>query len=236
VLDDGVWVIDVIYAKAAPDDLSSPVHAWAALRVFELDGSSDFAFLERMLERLLLNFTWWVNREDGRGDNVFGGGFLGLDNISPIDRSALPAGEQLEESDATGWMARYCLDMLRIAVVLAEHDPVYEDVAVKFALQFAAIATALGELWDADDGFYYDRLRLADGSCRRLRVHSIVGLIPLLASTRLTDEQLGRLPELARALDRPSHQTGWTGLLALLLVNGQLSSDTSTTVLRPAAR
>jgi hypothetical protein len=183
-------------------DVNPPVHAWAALRVFELDGSNDFDFLERMLQKLLLNFTWWVNREDSLGLNVFTGGFLGLDNISPIDRSKLPPGERLEQSDATGWMARYCLDLLQIAMVLAERDPAYEDVAVKFALHFAAIASGLDGLWDAEDGFYYDRLQLPDGSWQQLRVHSVVGLIPLLAALRLTSDQLERFPSLARALDR----------------------------------
>jgi Glycosyl hydrolase family 63 C-terminal domain len=183
-------------------DVNPPVHAWAALRVFELDGATDFAFLERMLHKLLMNFTWWVNREDSLGRNVFSGGFLGLDNISPIDRSELPPGEQLEQSDGTGWMARYCLDLLTIAVRLAERDPVYEDIAVKFALHFTAIATALDELWDPTDCFYYDRLRFPNGSSELLRVHSTVGLIPLLAAAHLSRQQLDRLPSLAAALDR----------------------------------
>ena len=182
-------------------DTNPPVHAWAARRVFELDGSRDFAFLERMLHKLLVNFTWWVNRKDSTGRGVFGGGFLGLDNISPIDRSTLPADERLEQSDATGWMARYCLDLLRIALVLAERDPVYEDLAVKFAAHFAAIATAIDELWDEGDGFYYDRLRFSDGSSTLLRVHSAVGLIPLLAAAEISAEQLERLPGLARGFD-----------------------------------
>jgi hypothetical protein len=183
-------------------DVNPPVHAWAALRVFELDGSRDRAFLERMLHKLLLNFTWWVNRKDSEGKNIFGGGFLGLDNISPIDRSTLPPGETLEQSDATGWMARYCLDLLRITLVLAEENPAYEDLAVKFVEHFAAIASAIDELWDEDDGFYFDRLRLADGSSAPLRVHSAVGLIPLLAIATIESEQLARFPMLAASLDR----------------------------------
>jgi hypothetical protein len=183
-------------------DTNPPVHAWAALRVFEIDGSRDFGFLERMLHKLLLNFTWWLNREDSEGRNVFTGGFLGLDNISPIDRSALPPDERLEQSDATGWMARYCLDLLRITLVLAEHDPAYEELAVKFALHFAVIATATDELWDEGDGFYYDLLRFSDGSSTPLRVHSVVGLIPLLAAMELSADRLARFPALARALDR----------------------------------
>jgi hypothetical protein len=182
-------------------DVNPPVHAWAALRVFELDGSRDLDFLERMLHKLLLNFTWWVNRKDSDGRNVFSGGFLGLDNISPIDRSTLPSDQQLEQSDATGWMARYCLDLLRIALVLAERDGAYEDIAVKFATHFAAIATAIDALWDDDDGFYYDRLRFADGSSTPVRVHSMVGLIPLLATAEISAEQLLRFPALGRALD-----------------------------------
>jgi hypothetical protein len=183
-------------------DANPPVQAWAALRVFELDGSHDYAFLERMLHKLSLNFGWWINRKDSEGKNVFGGGFLGLDNISPIDRSMLPPNETLEQADATGWMARYCLDLLRIALVLAERDPTYQDLATAFATRFAAIAAAIDELWDEGDGFYYDRLRLSDGSSIVLRVHSAVGLIPLLAAAEITAEQLGRLPMLAAALDR----------------------------------
>ena len=182
-------------------DTNPPVHAWAAMRVFELDGSRDFAFLERMLHKLGLNFGWWINRKDSEGRNVFGGGFLGLDNISPINRSMLPPNELLEQADATGWMARYCLDLLRIALVLAERDETYADLAAAFATRFAAIATAIDELWDEGDGFYYDRLRFSDGSSTLLRVHSAVGLIPLLAATEISADQLERLPALARALE-----------------------------------
>jgi Glycosyl hydrolase family 63 C-terminal domain len=183
-------------------DTNPPVHAWAALRVFELDGAEDFEFLEAMLHKLLLNFGWWVNRKDSEGRNVFGGGFLGLDNISPIDRSVLPPDEQLEQSDATGWMARYCLDLLRIALALAERDASYIELATGLATHFTLIATAIDELWDEGDGFYYDRLRFANGSSAVLRVHSAVGLIPLLAGAEITPEQLERFPALADALDR----------------------------------
>jgi hypothetical protein len=183
-------------------DVNPPVHAWAALRVFELDGSRDRDFLERMFHKLLLNFAWWVNRRDSDGNNVFGGGFLGLDNISAINRSMLPEGDSLEQSDATGWMARYCLDLFRISLVLAEEDPAYEDLAVTFAEHFAAIASAIDELWDDDDGFYYDRLRLPDGSSTSLRVHSAVGLIPLFAIATIEPEQLARFPKLAASLDQ----------------------------------
>ena len=124
-------------------DVNPPVHAWAALRVFELDGSHDHEFLQRIFQKLLLNFTWWVNRKDAAGNNVFEGGFLGLDNIGPIDRSAqLPVAGRLAQADGTAWMAMYCLNLLEIALVLAEHDRVYEDMATKFLEHFAYIATA----------------------------------------------------------------------------------------------
>jgi hypothetical protein len=206
-------------------DVNPPVHAWAARRVFELDGSRDIEFLERVLHKLLLNFTWWVNREDSTGQNIFSGGFLGLDNVSAIDRSSLPQGEQIEQSDATGWMARFCLDLLELALILTEHDPAYEDLAFKFAAHFAVIATAIDALWDDTDGFYYDRLRTPDGSWLTLRIHSAVGLIPMLASRVLPGELLTRLPALAAGLDgleqakpelrRPIARTGEGRLLSV---------------------
>jgi len=182
-------------------DVNPPVHAWAALRVFEIDGSRDYLFLERLAHKLLLNFNWWVNRKDSEGDNVFEGGFLGLDNIGPFDRSAVPAGETLEQSDATAWMAAFCLSMLEISLVLAEHNPSYEDLATKFAEHFAAIATAINRqgLWDDEDGFYYDALR-AGGQQLRVRVRSAVGLIPLLAVTTIEEEALARLPDFAKRM------------------------------------
>ena len=125
------------------DDVNPPVQAWAAMRVFEIDGYRDYDFLARMLHKLLINFTWWVNRKDAEGNNVFEGGFLGLDNIGPIDRSApLPVAGTLEQADGTAWMAMYCLDLLEMAITLARHDPTYEDVATKFLEHFAYIATA----------------------------------------------------------------------------------------------
>ena len=149
-------------------DVNPPVHAWAALAVFRIDGGTDFEFLARAFHKLLINFTWWVNRKDALGDNVFEGGFLGLDNIGPFDRSAmLPGGDVLEQSDGTAWMAKFCLNMLEIALRLANHDRSYEDVAVKFFEHFASIAIAMSELWDEQDGFFYDRLRKP----RRLDVH-----------------------------------------------------------------
>ncbi len=179
-------------------DVNPPVHAWAALAVFEIDGSRDFDFLARLFHKLLLNFTWWVNRKDAAGENVFEGGFLGLDNIGPFDRSsALPGGARLEQSDGTAWMAMYCLNMLEIALRLAHHDRSYEDVAVKFAEHFAYIASAANTkgLWDEADGFYYDVLRLPDGSTRTLRARSMVGLMPIVASLALPRSLWDKLPD-----------------------------------------
>jgi len=181
-------------------DVNPPVHAWAALRVFEIDGGRDFDFLARVFHKLLLNFTWWVNRKDAAGNNVFEGGFLGLDNIGPIDRSAaLPVAALLEQSDGTAWMATYCLNLLEMALVLAEHDPSYEDTATKFFEHFAYIADAMREmgLWDETDGFFYDVLKFADGGQVPLRVRSVVGLLPLCATTTLGQSTLDRLPDFA---------------------------------------
>ncbi len=182
-------------------DVNPPVHAWAALRVFEIDGSKDFEFLERIMHKLLLNFTWWVNRKDSEGNNVFEGGFLGLDNIGPIDRSAaLPVAGHLEQSDGTAWMAMYCLNLLEMAFLLADHDATYQDLAVKFFEHFAFIAQAMNDqgLWDEEDGFYYDVLHLAGGDHVPLRVRSMVGLIPLIAVTTLGRATMARLPEFTR--------------------------------------
>ena len=182
-------------------DVNPPVHALAALRVFEIDGKRDFAFLERILHKLMLNFTWWVNRKDAEGNNVFEGGFLGLDNIGPFDRSAiLPVHGTLEQSDGTAWMAVYCLALLEIALRLAEQDSTYEDVATKFFEHFALIAAAMNAkegLWDEEEGFYFDVLRLEGGQSQSVKVHSVVGLIPLFAVTTLGSATLERLPEFA---------------------------------------
>ena len=177
-------------------DVNPPVHAWAALRVFEIDGSQDFEFLERVMQKLLLNFTWWVNRKDRTGSNVFEGGFLGLDNIGPIDRSQVPDGGRLEQSDGTAWMAFFCLDMLEMAFELAGHDPTYEDLATKFFEHFAYIADAMNEkgLWDEADGFYYDVLSLPGRPPQPLRVRSMVGLIPLCSAATLGRVTMDRLP------------------------------------------
>jgi hypothetical protein len=176
-------------------DVNPPIHAWAALTIFEIDGRGDFKFLARAFQKLLINFTWWVNRNDAAGDNIFEGGFLGLDNIGPFDRSKmLPGGEILEQSDATAWMAKYCLNMLEIALVLANHDSAYEDIALKFFEHFAAIASAMDELWDEEDGFFYDRLRKPDGTTMVVRARSMVGLLPIFASVRFNASLWQRLP------------------------------------------
>jgi hypothetical protein len=184
-------------------DVNPPVHAWAALRVFEIDGGRDFDFLARVMHKLLLNFTWWVNRKDVNGNNLFEGGFLGLDNVGPFDRSAaLPVAGSLEQSDGTGWMAMYALNLLDMAIKLAVHDRTYEDIATKFFEHFSYIAAAAYEqgLWDDEDGFFYDVLRLPDGSRVPLKVRSVVGLLPLCATITLSSATLARLPELATRL------------------------------------
>jgi hypothetical protein len=186
-------------------DVNPPVHAWAALKVFELDGGSDFAFLARVLHKLLLNFTWWVNRKDVEGNDLFEGGFLGMDNVGPIDRSnAVPAGAVLEQSDATSWMAMYCLDLLEMSLRLAGHDRSYEPLATKFLEHFAYVATAMRDsgLWDGEDGFFYDLLTATDEvtgerSVQQLRVQSMVGLVPLFACRAATVEQLAATPDFA---------------------------------------
>ena len=189
-------------------DVNPPVHAWAAMRVYQIErritGSGDTKFLERVFHKLLINFTWWVNRRDVQDRNVFQGGFLGLDNIGVFNRSeGLPGGARLDQSDGTSWMAMFCLNMLAIALELARHDDAYEDVATKFLEHFFYIAHAANsrigptgeseDLWDEQDEFYYDLLRLPDGSSRFIRVRSLVGLIPLLAVETLDPELLQRL-------------------------------------------
>jgi hypothetical protein len=179
------------------DDVNPPVQAWAALRVFTLDGRKDLDFLTRIFHKLLLNVTWWTNREDTLGDNIFTGGFLGLDNIGPIDRSHLPPGQSLAQVDATAWMGLYCLGLLNIAVQLAGHDPTYEDLAVTFFEHFALIASSLDrhELWDELDGFYYDQLITGQGERIAVRARSFVGLMPLVATAVLDEEVMSRLPK-----------------------------------------
>jgi hypothetical protein len=182
------------------DDVKPPVHAWAAMRVFEIDASNDFEFLERLLPKLLINFTWWVNRKDAAGNNAFEGGFLGLDNIGPIDRSAqLPIAGHLEQSDGTAWRAMYCLDLLEMSITLAVQNRAHEDVATKFFEHFAYIASAVyrRELWDDEDGFYYDALQADAGWQIPLRVRSMVGVLPVVATTTLALATLAGLPDFA---------------------------------------
>jgi hypothetical protein len=187
----------------ALDDVNPPVHGWAALKVFELDGARDYEFLEKVLHKLLMNFTWWVNRKDSGGNNVFEGGFLGLDNVGPFDRgAALPVAGVLEQSDGTAWMAMFALNLLEMSVVLASTRSAYVDLATKFFEHFAFIASAAYQqgLWDEEDGFFYDVIRQPDGTSVPLKVRSVVGLVPLAATTILTSVTLTRLPRLAERL------------------------------------
>lgn len=224
-------------------DVNPPVHAWAALFLHRTEksmgGEEDLKFLRLIFQKLLLNFTWWVNRKDRFGRNVFEGGFLGLDNIGVFDRSSpLPTGGYLEQADGTAWMALFCQNMVELAVELASHDPVYDDMVGKFLDHFLWIAAAMNRhdskgMWDEEDGFYYDVLRLPDGSSRRLKVRSMVGLLPLCATTviekwqrervpgavRLNRELLNRMPELAKSI-HPSGPGNYgvaeRGIIALL--------------------
>jgi hypothetical protein len=194
-------------------DVNPPVHAWAAWEVYKTErdannGIGDTAFLERILHKLLLNFTWWVNRKDADGNNVFQGGFLGLDNIGVFDRSApLPTGGYINQADGTSWMAMYSLNLMRIALELAQYNPVYEDIATKFLEHFLYIAKAMNNigaqgigLWDEEDQFFYDVLRTPDGRMTPLKVRSMVGLIPLYAVEVLEPELLDKLPDFKRRL------------------------------------
>ncbi len=191
------------------DDVNPPVHAWACWRVYKITaprGSRDVAFLERVFHKLMINFTWWVNRKDLDGNNLFSGGFLGLDNIGVFDRSkGLPAGAELSQADGTAWMAFYCLTMLSIALELADENPVYEDVASKFFEHFVAIADAINAfggtgLWHDADGFYYDQLQ-HDHQSIPMKIRSIVGLIPLLAMEILHADHLKQLPSFTKRLN-----------------------------------
>ena len=194
-------------------DVNPPVHAWAALRVYQIerkrrDGVGDRKFLERIFHKLLLNFTWWVNRKDAEGMNIFEGGFLGLDNIGIFDRSRpLPTGGRLAQSDGTSWMAMYSLNMLAIALELAAEDDTYEDVASKFWEHFLFIANAMNNLgddgislWDEEDGFYYDVLHMKGAGNMPLKLHSMVGLIPLFAVATIEPEVLDRLPNFKKRM------------------------------------
>ncbi|MCU1475958.1 MAG: glucosidase [Subtercola sp.] len=179
-------------------DVNPPTHAWAALHVFLLDGGSDYSFLARVFHKLLMNFTWWTNNKDHGANNLFEGGFMGLDNIAPLDRSKLPPEVGiLEQADSTAWMAMYALDLLNIALRLAGNDRSYEDVATKFIehfLQIANSANATG-LWDEEDAFFYDVLHLADGRDVPLKVRSLVGLVPVVASLVFDNKEFVALPE-----------------------------------------
>ncbi len=191
-------------------DVNPPVHPWACLRVYQIDaklsGKPDFQFLESAFHKLLMNFTWWVNRKDSQGNNIFEGGFLGLDNIGVFDRSKpLPTGGYIEQADGTAWMGMYCLSMLRIAIELTPHDGSYEDIASKFFEHFLYIASAMnrlggGGLWDEEDGFYYDRLLMPDGRKIPMKVRSLVGLIPLFAVTTLDAEKIDKMPGFKRRM------------------------------------
>ncbi len=194
-------------------DVNPPVHAWAAWRVYKIEkkmrGEGDTLFLERVFHKLLLNFTWWVNRKDADGKNLFQGGFLGLDNIGVFDRSApLPTGGRLEQSDGTSWMGMYALNLMTIALELARYDVAYEDVATKFFEHFMYISQAMNnlagkgiELWDPEDEFPYDVLHLGPGNYQRLKVRSMVGLIPLFAVETIDEELLEALPRFRRRLE-----------------------------------
>jgi hypothetical protein len=194
-------------------DVNPPVQAWAAWQVYKItrdqSGTADTFFLERVFHKLLMNFTWWVNRKDAEGNNVFQGGFLGLDNIGVFDRSQpLPTGGHIDQADGTAWMAMYCVNMLAIALELARTHPAYEDVATKFFEHFIYIANALSDmgnhglsLWDEQDGFYYDVLHTPDGKFMPLKVRSFVGLIPLFAQATLEPALLDQLPNFKRHLE-----------------------------------
>ncbi|MGZ5077158.1 MAG: MGH1-like glycoside hydrolase domain-containing protein [Methylobacter sp.] len=195
-------------------DVNPPVHAWAAWEVYQSErnrngGIGDLDFLERIMHKLIINFTWWVNRKDADENNVFQGGFLGLDNIGVFDRSApLPGGGHIDQADGTSWMAMYCLNLMRIALELALHDRVYEDIATKFFEHFLYIAKAMSNiggnrhigLWDEEDQFFYDVLRSPDGKMTRLRVRSMIGLIPFYAVEVIEPELLDRLPDFKRRM------------------------------------
>ncbi len=193
-------------------DVNPPVHAWACLQVYQIDkaktGKEDIDFLKKVFQKLLINFTWWVNRKDQQGNNVFEGGFLGLDNIGVFDRSnQIPGGGYLEQADGTAWMAMYCLNMLEMALEIAQHDASFEDVATKFFEHFTYIAESLNRIghdwtssWDKDESFFYDILALPDGSYIPLKVRSLVGLSTLFAAYVLPKEKLAKLPDFTKRM------------------------------------
>ncbi|MGH7868607.1 MAG: MGH1-like glycoside hydrolase domain-containing protein, partial [Candidatus Dormibacteraceae bacterium] len=208
-------------------DVNPPIHAWATWRVYLIEreqrGIGDKEFLKAIFNKLLMNFTWWVNRKDTLGNNVFEGGFLGLDNIGVFDRSApLPTGGTLEQSDGTSWMAFYSLTMMQIALELAADDPVYSEMAIKFLQHFLYIAIAMehegagdDSLWDEDDGFFYDLLRLPDGHAERVKVRSLVGLLPLAANVLVTpsaEARIGPVQQIIREYSRTHPELNDIGL------------------------
>jgi hypothetical protein len=207
-------------------DVNPPVQAWAALRIFEheklRDGTGDLDFLRDIFDKLLINFTWWVNRKDENGRNIFEGGFLGMDNVGAFDRSApLPNGGRISQSDGTAWMAMYCLNMQRIAIELARNNPAYEEMVLKFFEHFLYIAremTGLGDLqcslWDDDDSFYYDVLYMPSGERLPMRLRSMVGLVPLLAVELVSENPAEQLPTFAGKLEWYWHRR--TDLLDLV--------------------
>ncbi len=195
-------------------DVNPPVHAWATWKVYEIDkkanaGKGDIDFLEKIFHKLLINFTWWVNQKDEEGNNIFGGGFLGLDNIGVFDRNAQIPNVKLEQADATGWMAMYTLNMLRIACEISIEKPVYQDMASKFFEHFLHIAAAINKpikgndkgLWDEDDQFYYDKLHAPNGETIFMKIRSYVGLIPLFAVEVIDEKMLSQLPDFKRRLE-----------------------------------
>ena len=187
-------------------DVNPPIQAWAALQVYKIEkkihGNADIHFLKRIFQKLVLNFTWWANREDNNENNIFSGGFLGLDNIGVIDRNSLPPGTYIEQVDATAWMGMFALNMMEIALEIAQTDSSYEDAVTKFYEHFVLIAGSLNEtLWDADDNFFYDRLHALDGSNIELKVRSIVGLSVLFNATVIKNEYLQNLPDFRKRMN-----------------------------------
>src|ERR1700743_1655542 len=218
-------------------DANRPVHAWATWRVYELDreitGVGDHEFLEVMFHKLLLNFSWWVNRKDADDRNIFQGGFLGLDNVGIFDRSSpLPTGGRIDQADGTAWMASYALDLMQIGIELAMTNNAYVEIAVKFFEHFLYIAEAVGcsegcstGLWEEQDEFFYDVLRLPDGSNVPMRIRSIVGLIPLFAVHVLEPKVYRSLPELRERLHWVlEHRTDLARLVSRWNVAGQGNS------------
>ena len=207
-------------------DVNPPVHAWAAVKVFELDGSTDFHFLARIFHKLLINFTWWVDNKDFGDNNLFEGGFMGLDNIAPLDRSTLPPSEgYLEQADSTAWMGMYALDMLDMALRLAQNDNAYEDVAIKFFEHFLAISGALNNagLWNEEDAYFYDMLHRSDGVDVPIKVKSLVGLVPVTAALSYGHVVLENLPEFqARAQWFLTNNPEFMTSLHMQTVDGQV--------------